>query len=102
LGAAGLTGLIDARVDARTMRTLSLRSRPAPDLLLTACAALGTPPGHAVSLTHSGAGVVAARGIGMPVIGVASGAEAEALLAYGADTVTPALELLLDHALRAA
>lgn len=102
LEAAGLTGLIDACVDARTMRTLNLRSRPAPDLLLTACAALGTPPGHAVSLTHSGAGVVAARGIGMPVIGVASGAEAEALLAYGADTVTPALELLLDHSLRAA
>jgi len=102
LEAAGLTGLIDARVDARTMRTLNLRSRPAPDLLLTACAELGTPPGRAISLTHSGAGVVAARSIGMPVIGVASGAEAEALLAYGADTVTPALELLLDHSLRAA
>jgi beta-phosphoglucomutase-like phosphatase (HAD superfamily) len=102
LEAAGLAGLIDARVDARTIRTLNLRSRPAPDLLRTACAELGTPPERAVSLTHSGAGVVAARSIGMPVIGVASGAEAEALLAYGADTVTSALELLLDRSLRAA
>jgi len=71
-------------------------------LLLAACAELGVPPAHAVSLTHSGAGVVAARSIGMPVIGVASGAEAEALHAYGADDVTPALESLLERSLRAA
>jgi beta-phosphoglucomutase-like phosphatase (HAD superfamily) len=102
LEAAGLAGLIDARVDASTMRTSNLRSRPAPDLLLTACAELGAPPERAISLTHSGAGVVAARRIGMPVIGIASGAEADALLAYGADTVVPALALLLDRSLRAA
>ena len=100
LEAAGLAGLIDARVDAGTMRTLNLRSRPAPDLLLTACAELGTPPERTISLTHSGAGVIAAHSIAMPVIGVASGAEAEALRAYGAETVVPALELLLDPALR--
>lgn len=100
LEAAGLAGLVDVRVDAGTMRSLNLRSRPAPDLLLTACAELGTPPEHAVSLTHSGAGVIAAHGIEMPVIGVASGAEAEALRAYGAGTVVPALELLLDPSLR--
>jgi HAD superfamily hydrolase (TIGR01509 family) len=102
LEAAGLTELIDARVDAATMRSLGLRSRPAPDLLLTACAELGVPPEHTVSLTHSGAGVVAARSVGMPVIGVASGAEAEALQAYGAHAVVPALESLLDRSLRAA
>ncbi len=100
--AAGLAELIDARVDANTMRSLNLRSRPAPDLLITACAELGTPPEHAVSLTHSGAGVVAARSIGMPVIGVADGAEADALRAYGAEIVVPALETLLDRSLRAA
>ena len=71
LEAAGLSDLIDARVDATTMRSLSLRSRPAPDLLLTACAELETLPEHAISLTHSGAGVAAARSIDMPVIGVA-------------------------------
>jgi HAD superfamily hydrolase (TIGR01509 family) len=102
LEAAGLAELIDARVDATTMRSLGLRSRPAPDLLLTACAELGVPPEHTVSLTHSGAGVVAARSVGMPVVGVASGAEAEALQAYGAHAVVPALESLLDRSLRAA
>ena len=102
LEAAGLAALIETRVDARTMRSLSLRSRPAPDLLLAACAELGTPPEHAISLTHSGAGVVAARSIDMPVIGVASGAEAETLRTYGGDTVVPALEVLLDRSLRAA
>ncbi len=102
LEAAGLSDLIDARVDATTMRSLSLRSRPAPDLLLTACAELETLPEHAISLTHSGAGVAAARSIDMPVIGVASGPEADALRAYGADVVIPTLETLLDRSLRTA
>lgn len=97
---AGLSELVDARVDAGTMRSLSLRPRPAPDLLLTACAALDTAPERAISVTHSGAGVVAARSIGMPVIGVADGTEAEALRAYGAATVVPGLESLLDRSLR--
>ncbi|MGN6799450.1 MAG: HAD family hydrolase [Gaiellaceae bacterium] len=100
LHAAGLSELLDARVDATTMRSLRLRPRPAPDLLLTACAALDIPPERAISLTHSGAGVAAARSIGMPVIGFADDAEAEALRAYGADAVVPALEDLLDRSLR--
>lgn len=99
---AGLAGLIDARVDASTMRSRNLRSRPAPDLLLAACTEMGSPPEHAISFTHSGAGVVAARAIGMPVIGVASGADADDLGAYGPDGVAPALQSLLDQSLRAA
>ena len=99
---AGLSELVDARVDATTMRSRSLRSRPAPDLLLAACAQLGTEPEHAISLTHSGAGVVAAHSVCMPVIGVASGAEADALRAYGADDVIATLDTLLDRSLRAA
>jgi beta-phosphoglucomutase-like phosphatase (HAD superfamily) len=101
LEAAGLAALIDVRIDASTMRALKLRSRPAPDLLLTACTELGARPEHAVSLTHSGAGVIAATSIGLQVIGVAAGAEADALRAYGAGTVVPALESLLDRSLRA-
>ena len=84
------------------MRSRNLQSRPAPDLLLAACIELGASPAHAISLTHSGAGIVAARSVGMPVIGVASGIEADALRAYGADAVVPALEWLLDRSLRAA
>lgn len=99
---AGLSELVEARVDARTMRSRNLHSRPAPDLLLAACSELGAEPAHVISLTHSGAGVVAARAIGMPVIGVAAGPEAEALRAYGADAVVSGLGSLLDRALSAA
>jgi beta-phosphoglucomutase-like phosphatase (HAD superfamily) len=99
---AGLAPLVDARIDATTMRSRNLRSRPAPDLLLAACAALDVLPERTVSLTHSGAGVVAARSVGMPVIGIAGGVEGDALRAYGADVVVPALESLLERALRAA
>jgi hypothetical protein len=45
--------------------------------------------------------VIAATSIGLQVIGVAAGAEADALRAYGAGTVVPALESLLDRSLRA-
>jgi beta-phosphoglucomutase-like phosphatase (HAD superfamily) len=99
---AGLAPLIEAGVDARMMRLRNLRSRPAPDLLLAACSELDVPPEHAVSLTHSGAGAVAAQAIAMPVIGVATGLEADRLRAYGADIVVPALESLLQRPLRAA
>lgn len=99
---AGLMGLVDARVDATTMRARGLHSRPAPDLLLAACSELGAEPTRAISLTHSGAGIVAARSIGMPVIGVAVGPEAEALRVYGADAVVAGLGSLLDRSLSAA
>jgi beta-phosphoglucomutase-like phosphatase (HAD superfamily) len=99
---AGLVGLIDAQVDATTMRSRGLHSRPAPDLLLAACRELGAEPARAISLTHSGAGIVAARSIGMPVIGVALGSEAEALRAYGADAVVSGLGSLPDRSLSAA
>ena len=97
---AGLARMIDARVDAETLRAGGLRSRPAPDLLVAGCGVLGADPAHTVSLTHSGPGVVAARALGMTVIGVATGAGADELRDYGAETVVPSLEALLDPALR--
>ena len=99
---AGLTQLVDVRVDAETIRAQGLRSRPDPDLLIAACAELGVEPNRVVALTHSGAGVVAARNLEMPVIGVAAGPDADALRAYGATTVVPTLGALLDPTLRAA
>lgn len=101
LALAGLRALVDADVDARVMSAQRLESRPAPDLLLAACRELEVEPAQAVSLTHSGAGVAAARAIGMPVIGIASGVEADALRGFGAPVVVPALGTLLDPALRA-
>ena len=92
---------VQARVDAETIRDRGLRSRPAPDLLVTACRELGVAPEDAVSLTHSDAGVAAARSAGMPVIGIASGAAAERLAGFGADRVAPSLLSLLDPRLRA-
>jgi beta-phosphoglucomutase-like phosphatase (HAD superfamily) len=97
---AGLARLVDARVDAETLRSGGLRSRPAPDLLVAACTTLEADPAHTVSLTHSGPGVVAALALGMSVIGVATGADADALRHYGAETVVPSLSALLDPALR--
>jgi beta-phosphoglucomutase-like phosphatase (HAD superfamily) len=101
LARAGLARLVEAWVDAETLRRGGLRSRPAPDLLIAACEELGVAPAEAVSLTQSGPGVVAARALGMPVIGVAAGRAAEVQRDYGADNVVPSLSALLDPALRA-
>jgi beta-phosphoglucomutase-like phosphatase (HAD superfamily) len=102
LEVAQLAQLVDVRVDAATIRAERLHPRPAPDLLLAACTELGVSPGEAVSLTHSGAGIVACRAAGMPAIGIASGAEAERLRDYGAERVVPSLSGLLAPELRAA
>jgi beta-phosphoglucomutase-like phosphatase (HAD superfamily) len=93
---AGLTPLIDEQVDAAAMRDEGLRSRPAPDLLLAGCRRLGVAPWDAVTLTCTPAGVAAGRTAGLTVLGVAAGAEAEALQGFGADRVTASLLDLLD------
>jgi len=100
LDVAGLRGLVEASIDAREIQAGNLRPRPAPDLLLAACAELSVAPEHAVSLTHSGAGIVAAHSIGMPVVGIAGGHDAAALENYGAPSVVPSLDALLDARLR--
>jgi HAD superfamily hydrolase (TIGR01509 family) len=98
---AGLAAFIDQHVDAETFRTERLRSRPAPDLLLSACRRLEVDPAQAISLTHSASGVAAARAAGMPVIGVGDQARQELLAGFGADRVTPSLNELLARPLRA-
>jgi beta-phosphoglucomutase-like phosphatase (HAD superfamily) len=102
LEVAGLVQLVDVRVDADIIRAEHLHPRPSPDLLLAACAELGVAPNEAVSLTHSGAGIVACRAAGMPAIGIASGDEAERLRDYGAEQIVPSLSGLLAPALRTA
>jgi len=91
----GLDHLVDVRVDADAMRSDRLRARPAPDLLLAACRRLGLDPADAVALTHSGAGVVAARRAGLAVIGVATGPQADLLRDFGAARVVPGLSALV-------
>jgi beta-phosphoglucomutase-like phosphatase (HAD superfamily) len=46
------------------------RPKPAPDIYVAACAALGADPGRAAALEDSPPGVTAARAAGMFVIGV--------------------------------
>ena len=98
---AGLAGLVENRVDAETFRTEHLRSRPAPDLPLSACRSLGVEPERAVSLTHSPAGVAAAHAVGMHVIGVGDETTQVLLGGFGADRVAPSLTALLAQPLRA-
>lgn len=100
LEVAQLVQLVDVRVDAETIRAEHLHPRPAPDLLLFACAELGVAPEEAVSLTHSGAGVIACQAAGMPAIGIASGHEADRLRDYGAEHVVGSLSGLLARELR--
>jgi beta-phosphoglucomutase-like phosphatase (HAD superfamily) len=69
-------------------------------VLLRACVELGADPARTVSLTGSGAGVVAAARAGMAAIGIASGEAADALRAYGATRVADSVETLLDGRLR--
>ncbi|HTR32247.1 MAG TPA: HAD-IA family hydrolase [Gaiellaceae bacterium] len=99
---ARLDRLVEVRVDAEAIRTEGLRSRPAPDLLLTACERLGVDPARAVTFTNSPAGVAAGHAAGLHVIAVGDGASGELLAGYGPDRVVPSLEALLDPQLRAA
>jgi HAD superfamily hydrolase (TIGR01509 family) len=94
---AHLAGLIDTSVDADVIHSEELQSRPAPDLLLAACRRLGVAPHEAVSFTHNPAGIVGARAAGVTAIGVAAGADADLLQAYGAKRVVAALDGLLQH-----
>jgi HAD superfamily hydrolase (TIGR01509 family) len=97
---AGLAALIEERVDAATIGDGGLRSRPAPDLLLAACARLRVNPEQAVTLTHSAAGVAAGHAGGLAVVGIADGPQAELLQGFGAERVVPSLTELLDPRLR--
>ncbi len=98
---AGLSALVDERLDAAVIRAEGLRSRPAPDLLLAGCRRLDVAPADAVTLTTTAAGVAAGRAAGLTVVGVAEGDQGETLRGFGAELVVPGLDALLDPRLRA-
>jgi HAD superfamily hydrolase (TIGR01509 family) len=100
---AGLSSLVEARVDAEQIAEGGLRSRPAPDILLRACELLEVEPADAVSFAHTPDGVAAARAAGVRVVGVSAAArERERLLAFGAEQVAAGLAALLDRRVVAA
>jgi beta-phosphoglucomutase-like phosphatase (HAD superfamily) len=98
---AHLGPLVETSIDAQAMRREELRSRPAPDTLVSACRRLEIDPAATVSITHSVGGVAAARAAGAGVIGVAAEPRAELLRRAGADRIVPNLRSLLDPRLTA-
>jgi trehalose 6-phosphate phosphatase len=88
LEAAGLAGLVDARVDGLDAAALHLAGKPAPDLFLEAARRLSVAPGRSVLFEDAIAGVEAGRrGDFSRVVGVDRGGQADELLRHGADVV---------------
>ncbi|MBA3906542.1 MAG: beta-phosphoglucomutase family hydrolase [Pseudonocardiales bacterium] len=98
LKVAGLTDLIDHRVDGVVAKERGLPGKPAPDTFLAAAADLGVPKEQAVVFEDALAGVESGRAGGFGfVVGVDRVGGAEALKEHGADVVVQDLEELLDE-----
>jgi beta-phosphoglucomutase-like phosphatase (HAD superfamily) len=95
---AGLTHLIDARVDGRAIVDEQLRARPAPDILLAGCRRLELEPRETAVFETTPAGVEAAlAGRFAYVVGVDHAGNTKALARRGADLVVSSLAELLDR-----
>lgn len=98
LDAAGMTDLIEARVDGVVAREQGLRGKPHPDTFLAAAKLLGVRPEQAAVFEDAVAGVAAGRaGDFGHVIGVDRVDHADELRANGADVVVRDLAELLDE-----
>ena len=88
LEAAGLTALVDVRVDGETAQAMALAGKPDPALFLEAGRRLGVEPSRAVVVEDALAGVEAGRrgGFGV-VVGVDRSAVGDDLRRGGADIV---------------
>jgi HAD superfamily hydrolase (TIGR01509 family) len=65
-----VAGLLDGHFDVVVTANDVERPKPAPDLYLAACAALGAEPERSAALEDSATGVAAARAAGMFVVAV--------------------------------
>jgi HAD superfamily hydrolase (TIGR01509 family) len=65
-----VAGLLDGHFDVVVTANDVERPKPAPDLYLAACAALGAEPERSAALEDSATGVTAARAAGMFVVAV--------------------------------
>jgi beta-phosphoglucomutase family hydrolase len=101
LARAGLDDLADQIVDGTTMGRDGLRAKPAPDVLLAACEALGVPPAACAAFETTAAGIAAANAAGIgKVVGVDRMGQLGALREAGAEVVVGDLAELLDPTLR--
>src|SRR5262249_15883917 len=62
---AGIADLVEANIDGDTVERESLRPKPAPDMLLSACARLGVAPAQTAAFETTPDGIVAARTAGI-------------------------------------
>jgi beta-phosphoglucomutase family hydrolase len=98
LDAAGLSPLIQVRIDGVVIARDGLRGKPAPDSFLAGARALGIPPEQVAVFEDALSGVRAGRAGGFGcVIGVDRGGQAERLREHGADVVVTDLAELLDE-----
>lgn len=99
LQVTGLAGLVEGRVDGRTLAEQGLRGKPAPDSFLAGAGLFGVSPEVAVVFEDAIAGVQAGRdGRFGFVVGVnrVDGAHGRALSERGADIVVSDLAELLE------
>jgi len=97
LEVAGLTELIDHRVDGVSAKERGLPGKPAPDTFLAAAADLGFDKSEAVVFEDALVGVESGKAGGFGfVVGVDRLGQAEALREHGADVVVADLAELLD------
>ena len=98
LQVAGLTDLIDHRVDGVVAKRRGLPGKPAPDTVLAAAADLGVAKEQAVVFEDALAGVASGRAGGFGfVVGVDRLGQAQALREHGADIVVSDLADLLEN-----
>ena len=98
LQVAGLTDLIDHRVDGVVAKRRNLQGKPAPDTFLAAARALGVDPAHGAVFEDAEAGVEAGRAGDFGwVVGVDRTGHADALRERGADVVVADLAELLEE-----
>ena len=98
LGAAGISGLFDVRVDGFVADREGLAGKPAPDTFLAAALAAGVRPDEGAVFEDALAGIAAghAGGFGY-VVGVDRGGQVDALLENGVDGVVSDLSELLKR-----
>ncbi|MEN3264731.1 beta-phosphoglucomutase family hydrolase [Pseudonocardia sp.] len=98
LDVAGLSSMIDHRVDGVIAKERGLPGKPAPDTFLAAAADLGVDRSQAVVFEDALAGVASGKAGGFGyVIGVDRLGQAAALREHGADTVVTDLAQLLEE-----
>ncbi len=98
LDLAGLTHLVDQRVDANTIVCEQLAPKPAPDTLIAACRLLGVDPSVTADFETTPAGIQAARSAGFKmVVAVDRDRTAGALRAAKPDALVDDLAQLLDR-----